>query len=171
LGGLDLMLAFVVLNDGSLELFIVGAVEHGPERGHAQCEQQHSRGCANETRRQAEQLTHSPKSIGRVKTRQGIAPYARDSWQGRHTVLRYSRPETHAHRSRIRLTRRPWSPIPGADTPGRLSALGVLRRVRDDHEQASSDRPAGDSDENDDARVDSGRPEGGQAGRSGSVAP
>lgn len=58
---LDLMLAFVVLNKRALKLLVVGAVEHRAQCGHAQREQQYARGHANETRRQAEHLTHLPK--------------------------------------------------------------------------------------------------------------
>ena len=48
--GLEVVLALVVRADRCLELFVVGPVQHRPQRRHAQREDEHSRSSANERR-------------------------------------------------------------------------------------------------------------------------
>ena len=49
-GGLEVMLALVVRADRRLQLLVVPTVQHRPERGHAQREHEHPRGCADDRR-------------------------------------------------------------------------------------------------------------------------
>jgi hypothetical protein len=60
-GGLDVVLAFVVGDDVGLEVLVVDFVEHGAHRRDAERHEQHARGRACQLRRQAEEPPHQAK--------------------------------------------------------------------------------------------------------------